>query len=95
MIPRSFEPLRYLRIVLTASVCWWEGFFEKQLATAVGEAISGLLDLILASDHSLPPVHSFPTEYEPPVHSFLIVYKPPVYFLPFSSSLLSLSTSCT
>ncbi len=23
------------------------------------------LDLILASDHSLPPVHRFPTEYKP------------------------------
>ena len=43
-----------------------------------------LLNLILASDHSLPPVHSVPSEYKPPVH-----------FLPSSSFLLSLSASCT
>ncbi len=42
-----------------------------------------VMDLILTSDHSLPPVHSFPTEYEPPVH-----------FLPSSSCLLSLSALC-
>lgn len=42
MIPQSFDPLRYLRIDLTASVCWWDGFFEKQLATAVAKAMSGL-----------------------------------------------------
>ncbi len=41
-----------------------------------------VLDLILASDHSLPPAHPFSTEYEPPVHS-----------LPSSS--FSLSASCT
>ncbi len=46
------------------------------------DKINFLLDLILASDHILPPAHPFPTEYEPPVHS-----------LPSSS--FSLSASCT
>lgn len=42
-----------------------------------------MLELILASDPSLPPVYSLPTQYEPPVH-----------FLPFGASMPSLSASC-
>lgn len=43
VIPRSLEPLRYRRMVFTASVCWWPGFLAKQLATEVAKEMSGLV----------------------------------------------------
>ena len=43
VIPRSLEPLRYRSIVLTASVCWWPGFFANRAATEVAKAMSGLV----------------------------------------------------
>lgn len=43
VMPRCFDPLRYLRIVFTASVCWWLGFLAKRLTNDVAKAMSGLV----------------------------------------------------
>lgn len=43
VMPQCFDPLRYLRIVLTASVCWWLGFLAKRLTNDIAKAMSGLV----------------------------------------------------
>lgn len=46
VISCSFELFRYCKMVLTALVCWWPGFFANWLATEVAKAISGLVSTI-------------------------------------------------
>lgn len=46
VISRLFKSFGYCKIVFTASVCWWPGFFAKQLAMEVAKAMSGLVSTI-------------------------------------------------
>lgn len=42
----SLMAFRYRRIVFTALLCWWEGFFANRLTTEVAKVISDLVSTI-------------------------------------------------
>ena len=46
----------------------WRHHHQAGVSSSRGEGTNRVLDLILASNHNLPPVHSTPTRYRPPVH---------------------------
>lgn len=43
VIPCLFEPIRYHKVIFTALVCWWSGFFTKRLVTEMVKVMSGLV----------------------------------------------------
>lgn len=84
--PEEQLPTIGVKIVIFTSFCCLciIAARKKKLILNIGKGGEILVDLILASDPSLTPVHSFPTQYEPPVH-----------FPPLSSSMSFLSALCT
>lgn len=60
IISLFFDPFRYFRIVLTASMYQWLGFFAKQLSNKVAQAISGLVSII---ENIIDPVISWYLSY--------------------------------